>query len=111
MDRIEEYRRILVRLLSEYAAFKPSFGEVEVETVLDEAKDHYEISYVGWIRDQRVHGPVLHVDIRRGKIWIQHDGTEDGIAAALVEAGVPRDHIVLAFHPPNERRYTGFAIA
>ncbi|HEX7447902.1 MAG TPA: element excision factor XisI family protein [Pirellulales bacterium] len=32
----------------------------------------------------------IHVDIRGGKIWIQHDGTEDGIADRLVEAGVPK---------------------
>ena len=54
---------------------------------------------------------MLHLDIRDGKIWIQHDGTYDGIANALVEAGIPRDRIVLAFKPPDIRQYTGFAVS
>lgn len=45
-----------------------------------------------------------------GKLWIQHDGTEDGIANRLVELGVPKSDIVLAFHPPYKRPYTDFAI-
>jgi hypothetical protein len=53
----------------------------------------------------------VHIDIRNGKVWIQQDGTEDGIAEALVEAGIPRDHIVLAFKPPEIRPYTDFAAA
>lgn len=53
--------------------------------------------------------PVLHIDIRDEKIWIQHDGTEGGVALELVEAGIPRDRIVLAFKPPDIRPHTGFA--
>ncbi|WP_445302123.1 element excision factor XisI family protein [Microcoleus sp. LAD1_D3] len=29
----------------------------------------------------------------------------------LVASGVPKDHIVLAFHPPEVRQPTGYAIA
>jgi hypothetical protein len=36
-----------------------------------------------------------------GKIWVQHDGTEDAIADQLVEKGVPKQEIVLAYHAPN----------
>lgn len=42
-------------------------------------------------------------------MWIQHDGIEHGIANDLLEAGIPPEHIVLAFHHPNERKYTEFA--
>ncbi len=49
------------------------------------------------------------MDIKNGKIWIQHDGTKDGVADDLVELGVPKEDIVLAFHPPYKRKYTGFA--
>ena len=45
------------------------------------------------------------------KVWIQHDGTEEGIAEELVTAGIPRDRIVLAFKPPEMRPYTEFADA
>jgi hypothetical protein len=58
-----------------------------------------------------VHGAVIHIDIIGDKVWIQHDGTSPGIADELVEAGIPRDAIVLGFRPPHVRRYSGFAVA
>lgn len=57
-----------------------------------------------------IHGSVLHIDIRDGKVWIQYDGMEDSIAEELVEAGIPHEHIVLAFKPPEIRPYTDFAV-
>ena len=36
---------------------------------------------------------------------------EEGIATALLAAGVPKEDIVLAFHSPEKRKYTEFAIA
>lgn len=53
----------------------------------------------------------MHVRLRNGKIWIEEDGTEDGFASHLLEAGVPKSDIVLAFHAPWERQYTEFAVA
>jgi hypothetical protein len=67
--------------------------------------------YAGWNGIYRIHGSVLHLDIRNGKVWIQHDGTEGGIAEELVQEGIPRDRIVLAFKSPDIRPHTGFAIA
>lgn len=65
---------------------------------------------VGWNDYQRIHGSLLHIDIKAGKIWIQYDGTEEGIANRLVELGVPKTDIVLAFHVPFRRQYTDFAV-
>jgi XisI protein len=44
------------------------------------------------------------------KFWVQHDGTEDAIADQLVEKGVPKKDIVLAYHAPYVRQYTEFAL-
>ena len=52
----------------------------------------------------------LRSDSRR-KFWIEEDWTEDGIAADLVRAGVPKEDIVLAFHEPGMGQYTDFAAA
>jgi hypothetical protein len=111
MDDLTDLRRTIRRLIEEYAKEEPSVGDIEVETIFDEAKDHYELMYSGWDGHRRVHGSVLHLDIRGGKVWIQHDGTYDGIANSLVEAGVPRDRIVLAFKPPDVRKFTDFAVS
>jgi hypothetical protein len=57
-----------------------------------------------------VHGAVIHIDLIGEKVWVQYDGTEEGVATELVEAGVPKESIVLGFRPPEIRPYTGFAI-
>ena len=111
MDRMTEYRELVKCIIRENAEHKPSYGDTEVETVFDDERGHYERLYVGWDRAGRVDGSVIHIDVRNGKIWIQHDGTEEGIANKLLAAGVPHEHIVLGFHPPNMRKHTPFAVA
>ena len=95
----------------EYAAHKPSHGQIDSEPIIDPERDHYEVVHIGWQGHRRVHGCVIHVDIINGKIWIQHDGTDRPIAEALVEAGVPREDIVLGFQPADVRKWTDFAVA
>jgi hypothetical protein len=111
MDKIAHYRKTIREIIQSYAQYKPSRGDVQIEVIFDEANDHYELMYSGWNGPYRIHGPVLHLDIRNDKIWIQHDGTEDGIANDLVNAGIPRDQIVLAFKAPDLRQHTDFAVA
>src|SRR5215210_5033609 len=111
MVGVADYRRIIKELIQRYAAYQPARGDVQIEVIFDEGNDHYELMYAGWNGPYRIHGSVLHIDIRDGKIWIQHDGTEDGVAEELVAAGIPRDQIVLAFKPPEIRPYTDYAAA
>jgi hypothetical protein len=65
---------------------------------------------VGWNGEKRIHGIMLHIDIKDGKIWIQHNGTERRIAQDLLELGVPKQDIVLAFHSPTRRKDSDFAV-
>jgi hypothetical protein len=111
MAKLEQYRTFVKQLIKQYGAYKPSYGDIDVETVFDTEHDHYELINVGWHEHQRIRGAVLHIDIKNGKIWIQHDGTERGVANDLVEWGVPKEDIVLAFHAPYRRQYTGFAVS
>jgi hypothetical protein len=111
MDNLEHYRKVIRELIQKYAQYKPSRGDVQIEVIIDQDNDHYELMYAGWNGPYRIHGSVLHLDIRNEKIWIQHDGTEDGIANELVNAGIPRDRIVLAFKSPEHRRHTDYAVA
>ncbi len=108
-DNREHYRAIVRRLVEEYASYKPSHGQIETEAVVDRDKDHYEVMHVGWDGARRVHGSVVHIDIIDSKVWVQYDGTSRPVAEELVAAGVPREDIVLAFHPAEVRRFTQFA--
>lgn len=107
---IEQYRRYIRHLLTERAqraSRQRNAPEYEVQTIFDTEQDHYQLLYVGWRLNKRDFGCILHLDIKGGKIWIQHDGTEVGIANQLVEMGVPKD-IILAFHEPAVRQFTDF---
>ncbi|NEQ17994.1 MAG: XisI protein, partial [Moorea sp. SIO3E2] len=76
---VEQYRQYIRHLLSERAqrASQQTIApEYEVQTVFDTEQDHYQLLYVGWRGNKRDFGCILHVDIKGGKIWIQHDGTE-----------------------------------
>jgi len=53
----------------------------------------------------------IHIDLQQGKVWIQYDGTEVGVANELVERGIPKEEIVLAYHSPLMRQYDGFAVS
>lgn len=109
MDTISQYRTYIEQILQDYSTYKPSYGDVEIELSVDHIHDHYQLLRVGWYNQQRIHGILLHIDIRDGKIWIQHDGTEEGVANRLVEYGVPKTDIVLAFQSPYKRQFTDFA--
>ncbi|MEA5616622.1 XisI protein [Cronbergia sp. UHCC 0137] len=110
MDKLEKYRNYIESILQEYSQFKPSYGDVELQLLLDREHNHYQLMTVGWNKEKRIHGIMLHIDIKDGKIWIQHDGTERGITENLLELGVPKQDIVLAFHSPTRRKYTDFAV-
>jgi hypothetical protein len=80
LEKLERYRGIVRRLTHEYASYKPSHGHIETEAIVDSDRDHYEVMHVGWDGIRRVHGSVIHVDIIRGKVWIQYDGTSHPVA-------------------------------
>jgi len=111
MDTRLKYQTLIKDILNEYAKYKPAFGEIDSRVSFDDEHGTYAMLQVGWNGDEYVHGAVIHVDIIEDKIWIQYDGTEEGIATDLVENGVPKETIVLGFRPPEVRSYTGFAVA
>jgi len=111
MATLEQYRMSIENLIKEYSDYKPSYGEIEVQMLFDRERDHYQLLNVGWDDEERVCDCVLHLDLKEGKIWIQHDGTEEGIAEELVALGVHRQDIVLGFQPLYKRKYTEFAVA
>ncbi len=111
MDKIERFREIIERVLSEYAAIPYAYGEIKSEPVFDRERDSYLLVNVGWHKGRRMHGCLVHIDIIDGKIWIHRDGTEDGIAADLEREDIPKSDIVLAFHAPELRKHTDYATA
>lgn len=113
MDKLTEYPQLIKRILTTYVELCNHRGKSDIETflIVDEPKSHYIWMNLGWQNGERITGMTVYVRIRDGKFWIEEDWTEDGIATDLVNAGVPKEDIVLAFHEPKMRQYTDFAAA
>lgn len=111
MAELDKYRQIICQVLMRYAQLQPAYGEIEREVIFDGERDRYQVVNTGWENQRRVYGCLIHVDIKGEKIWIQYDGTEDGIANELVELGIPKQDIVLAYQSPYMRQFTEFAVS
>ncbi|HAA27931.1 MAG TPA: XisI protein [Cyanobacteria bacterium UBA8553] len=111
MDKLEKYRKIIRDVLRQYVNISYANADIQNHAAFDPDTDQYIIVSVGWGKDGRIHGCLIHISIIDDKVWVQRDGTEDGIANELVQAGIPKEEIVLGFHDPDVRPYTGFAVA
>jgi hypothetical protein len=111
MDKLEFYRNIIRNTLVAYLDISYANANIRNRAAFDSENDQYLIISEGWNEKQHLHSCLIHVEIIHGKVWIQSDNSEDGIANELVQAGIPQEDIVLGFHEPNVRKYTGFAVA
>ncbi|MBD2215254.1 XisI protein [Nostoc linckia FACHB-104] len=114
MDKLNHYRSIIKKILTEYdQIFRQTPNIFGVDTVLafDEERDQYLWFDIGWHERKRVKAISVYVRIKNEKIYIEEDWTEEGIATELLREGVPKEDIVLAFHSPETRKLTEFAIA
>jgi XisI protein len=111
MNQSNKYRQIIRTVLKPYAEI--SYANVDVKNLaaFDAETDQYIILSEGWENSQHLHSVLIHVEIMDGKVWVQMDGTEYGIAQELIQSGIPKEDIVLGFHEPEVRKYTGFAVA
>jgi XisI protein len=114
MDKLDRYREIIESKLNEFVAMSEralGSDKARDKAVFDRRDDNYLVFREGWDGSRRIHSFVIHVEIINGKIVIQEDWTEHGLARDLEEAGVPKSDIVLGFQPPEVRPLTGYAIA
>ena len=111
-DTLNHWRRTIKKSLTDLAAIPfPEVVTMSAKTVFDDAADIYLVVVEGWQDMRRLHGCLVHVEIKGDKIWVQQDGTEHGIVTDLLAAGIPKDRIVLGFKSPQSRGHTPFAVA
>jgi len=111
MDSLSTYRQAIERVLTVYTKIPYAHGELRCEALFDHENDRYALITLGWKAGKRVHFLLVHIGIVDGKVWIEKDNTEEGVAAELVQAGIPKSQIVLAFRPPEVRKHTDYAVA
>jgi hypothetical protein len=79
--------------------------------IFDEVHDHYLWMSIDWVKQKRINNTHVHISIKNEKVYIEEDWTEEGVANELLTEGIPKSDIVLAFHDPETRKLTEFAVA
>jgi hypothetical protein len=111
MAAVNAYADIIEKILDPYTKAPYAHGDLTCDAIFDLARNRFILVTLGWDDDERVHHPLVHIDVIDGKLWIQADNTEHGVAPELVEAGIPKSQIVLAFQAPEVRKHTEYAVA
>lgn len=84
---------------------------VETVIVADRERDHYQLLHLGWEGERRIFDTLVYIRLQGDKLWIEHNALPDRIGELPVEAGIPREQIVLGFQPAQWRSLTDFAAA
>jgi len=111
MDRLKEYLQIVERIVGGHLEAAPKEEQIETLSVCDRAGGHYLLLEIGWQPPRRVYSVVFHIRLKGGKIWIEQDWTEHGVARELLEAGVPPEAIELGFQPLEMRPHAHLKMA
>lgn len=113
MDKIAQYRQIIMEELEKYAHLTDGNppSDFRDELVFDTTHDHYQVLTIGWSGKKRAFSPTFHLSIREGKIWIEANASDYDIVREIEARGIPKSDIVLAFHSPSIRQHTGYAVA
>jgi XisI protein len=112
MDKLIQYQNFIKQILTEYQRISAQVPVPDVDEVLmfDDERKQYLWFNIGWKQGKRVKGISVYIRIKNEKIYIEEDWTEEGMANELLRLGVPKQDIVLAFQPPEVRKFTEFAI-
>jgi hypothetical protein len=111
MDNLVSYEQIIQQVLLQYINRQYANADIQNKAVFDTKNKSYCVISTGWCGVKRIHNCFIHVDIIDGLVWIQQDGTEEGIAHDLEAAGISKSAIVLGFQESEVRLYTEYAIA
>lgn len=109
---MKKYQDLIIKVLEDYKGqFKKTSKDIQALIVTDKENCHYQLLWLGWDGNRHIFTVTTFLSIINGKIWIQHDSTEVGIANMLAEEGIPKSDIVLGYFPSDHRALTEFAAA
>ncbi len=99
MDRINEYRKIVIDFLEDFIENDPN-----AQLIFDLVRDRYLVMHNEWRNEYRIYGCAMQLDILEGQIWIQHNSTEVYIDRELIKLGVLPKDVVFGFRSPIIRK-------
>jgi hypothetical protein len=110
METVSQYRQVITSVRRDLAEMS-AHDQIETLALFDSNTDNYLVLDAGWNGVQRIHQIMAHLRICNGKIWVEADKTDQEIVQHLLNAGVAKEAIGLAFYAPQKRPFTEFAVA
>lgn len=99
MDKIENYRRILEKIIKRHARFQPANGDIKTHAVCDREADEYMVIDSGWNeKGKRIYDVVLHFRLSDENIHVERDNTDAEVVRELLKEGIDKDDIILAYN-------------
>ena len=95
LDKLNRYRELLQKVIERHAALKPSNRKLDSLAIADTKTDNYLMMDIGNDELGRVDDVIIHLRLRDdGKVLIEYDGIEYGVAQDLLEAGIASEDIL-----------------
>lgn len=99
MDRIENHRRILEKIVKRHAKFQPANGNIQTHAVCDAETGDYMVVDSGWNeKGRRIYDVVIHFRLQDNQVFIERDNTDAEIVRELIADGIKKDDIILAYN-------------
>ena len=99
MDKLKNYRQFLHKTVKRHAQFQPANGEIKTHAVCDRETDDYMVVDSGWNeKGCRIYDVVLHFRLQNGIVHVERDNTDAEVVRELLDAGIEKDDIILAYN-------------
>jgi XisI protein len=111
MEKITLYENAILEIINNQRPVL--LQDPDCYVITDNKKHHYQILLEGWgVKEKHDLKIFMHFHIRpNGKIYILENHSSTDVGEALMDSGVPKSDIVLAFLPEYAREISGYALA
>ena len=93
MDRTQNYSAILTQVLRQVATPQPRLQPLRISSVCDAEAGQLLIIATGWDKERWLNTILFHARLVEGKVIIEDDNFEEGVASALIASGIAIDDI------------------
>lgn len=94
MDNSLDYADIIKKTLQEATIDQPSLQPIRIYPVCDRDSGHFLVLATGWDKQSWINTILFHAHLVENQVIIEEDNFEEGLADALIAAGIDPEHIV-----------------
>jgi hypothetical protein len=105
MDRLTSYQDAIVKTLTEVSELLQT-SPVEALISIDHAHGQYILIADGWEGATRHYSTLAHIELKpNAEVWLRCDNTDIEVGQMLINQGIAKQDITLAFYSPAMREY------